>query len=570
MLFHFSLSAAIAVTVGASAVNCAPTTTDPVVKTLNGSYVGVYDSVHHQDQFLGVPYAQPPLGDLRFRPPQSLNTTWSGNHNATSYRLSCQGYLDESRLVLPQGEDCLSVHITRPAGKQTGLLPVAFWIHGGGWYYGSGAEGFYNSSLLIERSVNMGQPIMTVHVNYRLAAWGWLWSDEVLAEGSTNVGLRDQRMALRWVQENIEAFGGDPKKVTIFGESAGAGSVGKHLLAYNGRNDGLFHGAISQSGSPAGVGVWEPSHEKLASVTYNVTQTVCPHATNKLDCLRKASFEEIHNATRTTVSLFPVAYGPVVDGDILARPAAEQLRDGSFVKVPYIMGTNNDEASIYTPLGLNTAADVFDSLVSATNNVDFTIALGLMSRYPKTDNDGVLDGVPFAHFNTTVGLQFKRFLAIMSDGVFIAPTQFSANLWQRHNNSTNLYVYNANVTISQGGNWYGAGHSFDLPYVFRSLTGVGWEDNGEPPFAGGNPFAGRPQSYIDLADVMSGMWIGFFNNLVPHYANQPVPEWPAFRGEDPSLYIFDAQPDKLNTRVGKELRKEKNKWFASQLYPESK
>lgn len=291
------------------------------------------------------------------------------------------------------------------------------------------------------------------------------------------------------------------------------------------------------------------------------------------------------------MSVTQLPYGPVVDGDVLVRPAADQLRDGSFIKVPYIMGTNNDEASIYTPLGLNTAHDVFVALQSPPTNMDFGLAAGLVSRYLNDGTDNVIEGVGNYQLNTTIGLQFKRFLAIMTDAVFVAGTQFSADQWQKNSNESGLYVYNANTTISQGGNWYGAGHGFELAYTYRSFTGIGWEGD-EPPFAGGSPFLGRPKPYYELSDVMSTMWISFFNTLNPNYKNrksgegvscfvnhggassnactESVPEWPAFEGNDPDIMIFDAQPDKLNTRIGKEQRKDKNKWFASQLYPENK
>lgn len=125
-----------------------------------------------------------------------------------------------------QSEDCLYLNVVRPAGFEQKQLPVGFWIHGGGFVNGGGGDQRYNLSFIVEQSVKIGKPIIGVSVNYRLSAWGFLHSNEVVGEGITNLGLRDQRIALHWVQENIAAFGGDPRKVTIFGESAGAASVG--------------------------------------------------------------------------------------------------------------------------------------------------------------------------------------------------------------------------------------------------------------------------------------------------------------------------------------------------------
>ncbi|KAH7159431.1 Alpha/Beta hydrolase protein [Dactylonectria estremocensis] len=469
MSLRLFITATLGAVLSARQVNSAavPPSQATIVDTLNGSYYGLYNQVYNQDIFLRVPYAQPPLKELRFRPPHSLNTTWSGLRNATELGHSCVGYGEDTEIAAKNhtSEDCLSLNIARPAGNSSTPLPVAVWIHGGGWIAGSSANGWYNVSFLVERSVQLQQPIIGVSINYRLAGWGWLHSDEVVAEGSTNVGLRDQRLALHWVKENIAAFGGDPSKITIFGESAGSHSVSSHLLAYNGRDDGLFHAAIGQSGSIAGLGPWEPTVEKLSLATANITETVCPKATDKLACLRQADFETLNNAINASLSLpYASVFGPVMDGDILVRPRVEQLRDGDFVDIPFLLGTNNDETGYYAPAGINNDLELHQGLIQA---------------------------------------------------------------WD--------------------------------------LNGTGWEGH-EAPFLGGNPFEGRPQPYLDLAAVMSGMWVGFINNGVPYYDKQPVPEWPPYKGEDPSIMNFDAQPEYLNTRVEKEVRAAQQDFIISQLF----
>ncbi|UPK89480.1 hypothetical protein LCI18_000415 [Fusarium solani-melongenae] len=495
----------------------------PIVETSNGSYYGLHNSVYNQDIFLGIPFAQPPLNNLRFKPPQSLNTTWSGLRNATELGYSCVGYGEDTEVAAKNytGEDCLSLNVVRPVGNWSNPLPVAVWIHGGGWYMGSSASSWYNTSFLVERSVQVDQPIIVVGINYRLAGWGFLWSDEVVKEGSTNVGLRDQRLALHWVKENIAAFGGDPSKITIFGESArGSYSVASHVLAYNGRDDGLFHAAIGQSGSPAGIGPWQPSIDKLSLATANLTQAVCPNAKNKLSCLRKADFATLNNAIRASLTL-PLTgppCGPVVDGDIVARPAFEQLRDGDFVKVPYLLGSNNDESGYYTPLGINREADLHNAMLSALVGVNFTEATELISQYPYTGIDLALPGISNTELNVTVGLQFKRLLTVATDLIFKAPTRYAAKSWQQHSFS-NMYVYNANTSVAVGPRYFGAAHGFEMAYTFYNLNGTGWEGD-EPPFLGGSPFEGRPKPYLDLAAVMSGMWVGFMNTGVPHYKDR--------------------------------------------------
>jgi carboxylesterase type B len=144
----------------------------------------------------------------------------------------------------------LTLNVVRPSGYDGVALPVGLWIHGGGYVEGGGADHRYNLSFIVKNAAEAGIPIIGVSINYRLAGWGFLFSKELQDAGAGNLGLRDQRIALSWVHENIAAFGGDPSKVTIWGESAGAGSVGAQLVAYGGRDDGLFRGAIAESGAP--------------------------------------------------------------------------------------------------------------------------------------------------------------------------------------------------------------------------------------------------------------------------------------------------------------------------------
>ena len=167
-----------------------------------------------------MPFAQPPVGDLRFANPVPLfNESWEGERNATEYGYWCYGQNNDAGYN--PSEDCLTINVIRPSGYEEQLLPVAAWIYGGGFYAGGSANTKYNLSYIVEQSVAMGKPMMALSMNYRVSAWGFMRSEELVADNSTNMGMRDQRLALHWVQENIAAFGGDPTKVTIWGESAG-------------------------------------------------------------------------------------------------------------------------------------------------------------------------------------------------------------------------------------------------------------------------------------------------------------------------------------------------------------
>lgn len=230
----------------------------PSAHTINGTYTGLTLNTFNQEAFYGIPFATPPLGDLRLRYPVPCNQSWTGTRNATVRSDSCpgfdkpfaQGFADG----LTMGEDCLTLDIVRPANVQPGdNLPVFFWIYGGGFKAGGSADPRYNTSFMVRNSMQMKKPIIAVVPNYRTSAFGLLASKEVAAAGVGNIALFDQRQAMKWVSENIRAFGGDPSKVTIAGESAGGSSAGYQLVAFEGKNDGLFRSAILESSSLLGA-----------------------------------------------------------------------------------------------------------------------------------------------------------------------------------------------------------------------------------------------------------------------------------------------------------------------------
>lgn len=230
----------------------------PSAHTVNGTYTGLSLETFNQEAFYGIPFAIPPLGDLRLRYPVPYNQSWTDTRNATVRSDSCpgfdkpfaQGFADG----LTMSENCLTLDIVRPANVKPGdNLPVFFWIYGGGYKAGGSADPRYNTSFMVRNSMEMKKPIIAVVPNYRTGAFGLLASKEVAAAGVGNIALFDQRLAMEWVHENIRAFGGDPTKVTIAGESAGGSSAGYHLVAFGGKNNGLFRSAILESSSLLGA-----------------------------------------------------------------------------------------------------------------------------------------------------------------------------------------------------------------------------------------------------------------------------------------------------------------------------
>lgn len=333
---------------------------------------------------MGIPYSQPPVAQLRFQKPVSLNTTWNGTRNATEYSPQCIGYGSDTWVLGNHvSEDCLTLNVVRPSSGATNL-PVGVWIHGGGLYTGGSSDPRYNLSFIVQQSTYARSPFIAVSINYRLSGWGLLFGQEVLDAGVGNLAFRDQRMALHWIQENIAAFGGDPSKVTIWGESAGASSVANQIIAYGGRDDNLFRGAIMQSGSVSGQ--YQTAEEAQPSYDMIIAATNCSNATDSLNCLREVPVKilsDIFNSSRATG--FSTAAS--VDGDFLQQVSGyAQIKDGNFVKVPVLHGRNRDEGTDFAPKGAAAINNTADFLAAVSKNT--TIATVLAALYPDIPSEG--------------------------------------------------------------------------------------------------------------------------------------------------------------------------------------
>ncbi|KAJ7593993.1 Alpha/Beta hydrolase protein [Mycena floridula] len=502
--------------------------TDPVATVRNGTLQGFHTSSFNQDMFYGIPFAEPPIGDLRFRHPQSLNSSWKGIRDATHRSESCAGYggLD---IGLELGEDCLTLDIVRPVlDNPTEKLPVAVWIYGGGFTAGGSADTRYNLSYFVQGSVDIGKPIIAVAINYRLSGFGFLASDEVLAEGSLNAGLYDQRLALRWIQENIAAFNGDPEKVTIWGESAGAFSVALHLGAFDGQSGGLFRGAIMQSGTSLGLRVLLPEEFKTTvQVNYDtaVASTGCEKSTATLDCLRNARFEDLFAA----FSVFAVT--PVVDGDFIRRLPSESFSSGKIANVAVLVGANSDEGTAGPRGTLQTEDDVRALIAGIGRGLDDATVEKLLTLYPDDPTIGCPYGTGEERFESQ-GHMYKRGASILGDLLIIAGrravTQYFAglandprkNVWSyQFDQSTwnNQVVFFATVQPVY------ATHFAEICYVFNnpSLSNTNWI----------GPFA----NHSALASSMSRYWASFVHDLDPNYDSAVT--WPEY-GETAENIVF--------------------------------
>ncbi|KPM41497.1 hypothetical protein AK830_g5082 [Neonectria ditissima] len=532
----------------------------PKAKLLNGTYKGIYNNKYRQDLFLGIPYAQPPVGSLRLRVPQSLNTTWTGTRVATEYSPQCIGYGSDTWVLGNYvSEDCLTINVVRPAGiSSKAKLPVALWIHGGGFTNGGGSDPRYNLSFIVEQSVKMGTPMVAASINYRLQNWGFLYSEDLAAEGSTNLGFRDQRLAMHWVKENIAAFGGDPAHITLWGESAGARSVGAQLVAYGGRDDDLFHAAILQSGSPL-PGTFKPQTAKSWKPYYDalLVATNCSSAAHSVACLRRVPTDKLSAVFNSSFATAP-GYGQVVDGDFLVAPGDALLRQAKFVKVPLLTGTNFDEGTLYATKGINTSSE-FAAMVKS-GGVNDSAVTDIMRLYPDDPTVGLpatLQGRPEGPL-ARYGLQWKRAVAYRGDTAQHAARRLVTRSWA--SSGVPVWSYHWNVIVKGISPADGVTHFQEVVFVFNNVDGQGYDTA-----VSTNPLAGKPKKFIELADTMSKSWVSFITKSNPNYRGQRV-KWPEYKVEKPQNLVYDVNVTRLGYVEPDKYRQKGISYIIDNLY----
>ncbi|PQE03600.1 carboxylesterase protein [Rutstroemia sp. NJR-2017a BBW] len=497
-------------------------TSGPTVTVTNGSYIGKYVSEWQQDHFLGIPYAIPPLGQLRFARPRSLNTSFTGLRDATKYGHSCYQYGTTFNL----SEDCLTLNVIRPAGTSpNSKLPVLVWIFGGGLYTGATADPQYNLSGIAHVGQELGKPIITVSMDYRLGVWGFLQTPQVLAEGSSNAGLLDQRLALRWIKENIASFGGDPDQITIWGESAGAQSISLHLHSYDGRNDNLFHAAILESGSPTGASLNPLGYYTVPAE--NLTRTAgCWTASDKLACLRSLTSDQLYKAQVSQ------QWNPIVDGDFLTDYPSSLAPQGKFIKVPLLIGANSDEGSSFGNTGLDNETAIFNSLLVYRASNAYALspptARKLLELYP---NDPANEP-PYYINNPTIfpskGLQWRRDAAIAGDLVMIAGRRKMCE--QYTNASQTVYSYRS-LPSNQ---LTPPSPVVNVVFSFQNISGA----------LGPLP---KYTNYLSLSRAIGRSYISFVNHLNPNtlmgnltVGNASVPTWPKYQLGAPKNVVWNS------------------------------
>ncbi|KAK9489388.1 alpha/beta-hydrolase [Lipomyces doorenjongii] len=522
------------------------TNSPPRVTVTNGTLVGLNLHDFGQHAFLGIPFAEPPDGNLRFRHPRPYDSNWN-IRNATEYGYSCPGYAQFSQNRTMK-EDCLTINVVKPDFiKEGDDVPVLVWIYGGGYNGGSSADPTYNLSYIVNSSVAIDKPIIAVSFNYRLSVFGFITGDDIYREGSANAGFFDQRLALKWVQENIAAFGGDHKKVTIWGESAGAFSVAYQTVAFDGNHENLFRAAIMESGTA--LGPTFAHTDKYIDNYKNLTDSLnCTNATVPLDCLRAIKYEDFYALVN------PYVWGPIIDGNFLTKSPATLMNEGSFAPVSLLVGSNTDEgtAPFWGPRGtLNTTEDVRNWLYSLWPLPPATVE-EFLKLYP--DNPAL--GCPFNAGNISFadqGLQYKRGAAIAGDVFIQAGRRETAQKFAQKGNTVysyrfDQYPWNGVVNLIATVAPVYATHYSEIVYVFNNPSST--IPNTLGPY----------QSDHDLSDLMVRSYIAFVHDLDPNrHGIDKIPYWPEY-GDKASNFVFKANSSRAEND---DFRKEQLSFISS-------
>jgi carboxylesterase type B len=465
-----------------------------VVSTDDGKLQGKH--AEGIDQFLGIPYAAPPVGALRWRAPQPAQP-WRGIRPATAYGHRCP-QLPSGNGPREDTEDCLFLNVFTPAGYRAGRgggLPVLFMIHGGGLTTGAGDQ--HDGSLIVNTD-----HIVVVSINYRLGVFGFLdvpglGTSPLTANG--NYGLLDQMAALRWVQRNIAAFGGDPRRVTIAGESAGGWSVCALMTSPLAR--GLFHGVIMESGSCASR---TPAQAQSAGLAF-AAGAGCPvsattGAATVASCLRGLPEATLLTASASYSALF--ASG----GPELPLPPAQAVAEGDYARVPLLMGTNHDEGRTFTQGFASYTQQQYTQLIDALYG---SLAPAVLARYPWSAYAS-----PYTA-SYAIG-------AVWTDSGYITgiggcPEQ---NLAAQFASTTRTFFYQFDDEHAPGlnmdlpGYQWGAGHAMELAYLWPSFN------NGYSLYDLLTP------AQLQLSRQMVVWWGAFTRFGAPQAPGQPF--WPAY------------------------------------------
>lgn len=484
--------AGAAVSLACLGMGMAQAQSNPTVHLAVGDLVGVVQN--GASQFRGIPYAEPPVGNLRWAAPQPAKA-WGGQRDATQFGAACPQAPEPFGDNVRNSEDCLFLNVYVPQGEATGKRPVIVWIPGSGQVLGSSRQ--YDASRLAQAT-----QAVVVTMNYRLGALGWLWTSGMAAEAKGhNFALQDQQEAMRWVKRHIEGFNGDADRITMAGESVGSISASLHLVSPTAA--GLFHRAILASGiEPPGLLTSAKAAEQGDAFAAKVG---CAAGPDQLTCLRSKSPQELLKVSPTYADIGKDGLGwkHFIDGEMITADVFAALSKGNFNKVPLMVGTTKDEGRGFIPLSfdLDGTPMTQDEYVTATN------------KFIGSFMQPVLTGLMYP--SSKLGSPAQAYSQLVTDGWFACQANEVAN---RASTQVPTYAYEfadrtAPEYVKDPFMTSGAFHASDVLYWFQS------------------PIGGAPltlnAAQKRLSDQMQAYWKQFAETGNPNGAANAA-NWPKF------------------------------------------
>ncbi|XP_029609850.1 neuroligin-2a isoform X2 [Salmo trutta] len=524
----------------------------PTVTTNYGKLRGLKKDLNNEilgpvEQYLGVPYATAPIGDRRFQPPEAPGS-WQEIRNATAFAPVCpqnvHGVLPEIMLpvwftdnldvaasyIQNQSEDCLYLNVYVPTEdgpltkkhdestmnrprdediRDRRKKPVMLFIHGGSYMEGTG--NMFDASVLAAYG-----NVIVVSMNYRLGVLGFLSTGDQSAKG--NYGLLDQIQALRWLNENIGHFGGDPERITIFGSGAGASCVNLLILSHH--SEGLFQRAIAQSGSA--ISSWSVNYQPLKYTKILARKVGCSHSETAelVDCLRKKNFRELVDQD-IQPARYHIAFGPVVDGDVVPDDPEILMQQGEFLNYDILIGVNQGE-------GLKFVDDSEDNDGISAAAFDYTISNFVDNLYGYPEGKDILrETIKFMYTDwadrDNGDMRRKTLLALFTDHQWVAPAVATAKLHAEFQSPVYFYTFYHHCQTETRPEWADAAHGDEIPYVF-GVPMIGATDLFPCNFS---------KNDVMLSAVVMTYWTNFAKTGDP---NLPVPQDTKFIHTKPNRF----------------------------------